>query len=799
MVQHRIDRRSTRTLRYALVGLIILVATWVAMGFLIRPGLQGSGSQAAFAASADCGTGISGGIYTNTTWSDVVYLDGDVTVEDSTLTITAGSQIIFCGDYWLRIGDLFSPSRLVAEGTPDQPITFTTGGSASVWDRLYFGDHLDMGPSVIRHAVFENGGGADPTTGTSIFVSDRATIGSEATPVFEYVTVRGSNGSGFDINTPSDDATPPMLRDVFVENNGRYPVELDAPAVSGLLSVGGSGNITDTIYVRGGSQGTMTRSQRWRAHVFPYEVADNVNLSGNYSATWTIDPGVEMRMHPDVNISIGDLFDPRRLVAKGTVTQPITLTAAIDQPWGQLYFGDHLDQGASVLQHVVFENGGGSDPAQGETINVSSRALVATYPTPLIDHVTLRDSHGYGITVDATGSDSSPAQLTHVTVTGSSLQPINVNVNAVGGLGAGLTVTGNMTDTIRVFQDRMTFDSRWRDHGVPYEVTRGFAIRSNYPNEDVVPAVWTLDPGVTVLMHPGTGVTVGSLYGEAQVMARGTADAPITFTRLSATSDPWGGFSFDAFSDFDSEFEHVTFAYGGGLAGTREAVFLKSGDGNLLMSEVAIQQSQNGAIRISDGDVWIKDSTLTDNQYGIDLRSETTLRVRGTDLSGNAEFAVNNASPNDVCVDAVGNDWGPGGPTDTSATEDACGSTRTNAGAATVSDGVAYMPWKTDGDGSYGQIAPETFWVIADGESSTTISVTLKDDQGQPLVGKAVSLETTVGTLQQPTAPTDEDGVTTGVISSTETGFATLTAFNTTDSERQLLAGLRGFRRPGGS
>lgn len=770
--------------RRLLAGIMSGVAALIALSLLFSIAAPSSEPQAVRAAPADCGTGISGDITQDTTWSGDIYLDGDVTVEDdSTLTITAGSRILVCGDYRLRIGGLFSPARLVAVGTPEQPITFTTGGSASTWSRLEFGDHLDIGPSVIRHAVFENGGGSDPTTGAAILVDDRATIGNEATPVFEQVTVQDSNGSGFDINTSSDDATPPTLRDVFVENNGRYPVELDASAVSGLLSIQGSGNVTDTIYVRGGSQGTMTRSQRWRTNAFPYEVVDDVNLTGNYSATWTIDPGVEMQLHSDVDISIGGLFDPTRLIAQGTVTQPITFTAATDQPWGQLYFGDHLDQGASFLQHVVFEQGGGSDPAQGETINVSSRALVAAYPTPLIDHVTIRDSHGYGITVDATGSDPSPAQLTHVTVAGSSLQPINVNVNAVGGLGAGLAVTGNATDTLRVFQDEMNFDSRWRDHGVPYEVVSGFGVRSNYPNDDVVPAVWTVDPGVTIQMHPDTGITVGSLYGEAQVMAKGTVDAPVTFTRLSATSDPWRGFSFDAFSDFDSEFEHVTFDYGGGLVGTREAVFLKSGDGDLLMTGVSIQHSENGAIRISDGDVWVKDSILTDNRYGIDLRSETTLRVRSSDLSGNAEFALNNASPGDVCVDAVGNDWGPGGPTDASATEDACGSTRTNAGSATVSDGVAYMPWRADGQGGFGQIAPGTFWVLADGQSATTITVTLLNEQGEPLVGKNVSLDTTLGTLQQPTAPTDENGEVTGVISSTQTGFATVTAFNDTDDQ----------------
>ncbi len=774
------DHRSTRSLRFIVVVALVALASMAATG-LIRLGGQRIGPPVVNAAPAACGSGLGGNITQDTTWSGDVYIDDDVNVEgSSTLTITPGTRVLFCGEYRLRIGDLFSPGRMVAEGTAEQPITFTLAASTPIttWNRLWFGDYLDEGPSIVKHALFENGGGSDPTAGATIYVESRSTLTDYVTPIFQHVVVSGSNGSGFTLDTDSNDPSPPELSDVVVNNSALYPVETDVSGVSGLNNVRGSGNMTPTIYVYGG---TMTPDQRWRKQGFPYEIGGDVSITGGDEGTWTIDPGVELRMHPEVGLTIGSLFEPTRLIAKGTMTQPISITAATDQNWGQLYFGDHLDQGPSILQHVYFENGGGADATQGQSINVSSRAVAPAYHTPLIDHVTVRGSNGHGIRIEATGGDPRPAQLTHVTVEGSSLHPINVDVNAVGGIGQGFTASSNMTDTIRVFQNEMNFDSRWRNHGLPYEVVEGFSIRSNYPNEDIVPAVWTIDPGVTVLMHPGAGVGVGSLYGEAQVMAKGTAVSPITFTRLSESSAPWSGFGIGAYSDLDSEFEHVKLLYGGGTANNREALFLKRGSSRLFLTDVTIQHSQNGGVWNWGGSTWIKDSTITDNRYGVDVQVRTSVKVRGADLSNNAEFALRNTSPDRVCIDAVGNYWGPGGPSDTSAEADACGSPRTNDGAGAVSDGVAYTPWQTDGEDGSGQISPEHFWVVADGQDTTEITVKLRDDQGQPLAGKQVSLTTNLGTLQQPISPTDENGETTAVISSTEVGFATITAINTTD------------------
>jgi len=64
---------------------------------------------------------VSGEIDQDTTWSDTVYIVGDITVNDGvTLTIDAGSKVYFEGHYMLAV-----QGQLLALGTPQDSILFT--------------------------------------------------------------------------------------------------------------------------------------------------------------------------------------------------------------------------------------------------------------------------------------------------------------------------------------------------------------------------------------------------------------------------------------------------------------------------------------------------------------------------------------------------------------------------------------------------------------------------------------------------------------------------------------------------
>lgn len=69
--------------------------------------------------------------------------------------------------------------------------------------------------------------------------------------------------------------------------------------------------------------------------------------------------------------------------------------------------------------------------------------------------------------------------------------------------------------------------------------------------------------------------------------------------------------------------------------------------------------------------------------------------------------------------------------------------------------------------------------VVADGMSTSTITVKLVGPDNQPVAGERVSLSSSRGaldTIVPPTGPTDASGIVTATISSTTPGISTITA-----------------------
>lgn len=752
---------------------IIVAVSVLFAGILLGPGVSAVAAQAA---PADCTAGnVPRNIDSDTTLSGDLFATTNIYVEnEATLTLEPGTHLIMCDEYDINVD---RKSALDFVGTADSPIIIESPDPSQQWGQIQLGWETDA--SILRHVILRHGGGRDATaTVGALSITPLGNSPDTAGPTIDHVTIEDSTAYGLYVDTYHNDPMPPSLTNLTITGSAQAPLYMNGADVSGL-GTGNTltGNGVDTVRV---NYADIVSDQTWHAQDVPYELTRDLRIKSNMTPTLTIEPGTHFLLHPDVDVSVGR---PGTLNAVGTAANPIVFDSTENgQKWGQLYFG--WDSDASVLQYAVLRNGGGNDPSADvaalhvEPLGDNSRV------GPVVDHVTVQDSGAFGVYVDGYHDDTTPAVLTNLTIERSVRAPILIHPHMVGGLGPGLTATDNSPNHIQVPGGRIVYDQRWRDLGIPYEVMGHIYLRSAYDNPDLHPVIMTVDPGVTMLVQPATSFSGGDLYGEGAFEFNGTEADPITVTRLDDGSAPWGGFSFGGFNDTDSKFNHVDFLYGGSINGDREAVFYKDGTSQLILDHVSIQRSQNGAVNVRGGSAWIKDSTLTFNRFGVRTYDQD-VTIRSSDLSNNAEFSVENYYPTKFCIDAVGNYWGHNGPQDDSADMDGCRSTRTNAGSGSVSDGVAYAPWQTgqDGSGAYGAIAPTSFWVLADGKDSTEVVVQLKDAQGQPLAGKDVQLETTVGVVQQPTSPTNADGETTAIISSTETGFATLTAMNVTDGD----------------
>ncbi len=187
---------------------------------------------------------ISGTMSLDATWPDILPLAimGNLTIKGAdgadgitTLTIQPGVKVLFNGNYNLTIGAASGdPGALVAEGTSDAPILFSSNKSTpAVGDWQYIGFYTTADTSsILDHCVVEYGGysyGAIYLYNASPTIQNTLIRKSKNAGIYGYGT--GSAGSQINCNT-------------FTENaNGLYwtitpPSELSANNFSGNTNHG---------------------------------------------------------------------------------------------------------------------------------------------------------------------------------------------------------------------------------------------------------------------------------------------------------------------------------------------------------------------------------------------------------------------------------------------------------------------------------------------------------------------------------------------------------------------------------
>jgi len=518
----------------------------------------------------------------------------------------------------------------------------------------------------------------------------------------------------------------------------------------------------------------------------------------NNGATLTLEAGTHVTMcSADAEILIGNLGGQGGLVALGSKQAPIVFDALDPATkWKRIFFNSKLLPN-TTLQHVVLNDGGGNDPAAFNAPLYIGDASPNDEATPIIDHVTINDSGAFGLVFLHNTGDPTTASVSNISIFGSAAAAISGDAGAMGGLSGKNQLLGNNPDRIVVgagTNAQISIHSTWRNHGVPYELTGGVAVRTT--TLCAWPCKWALKPGVTLLIHPGQFVTVGSV-SDATLEAIGTADQPITITRLAANEDFWGQLILSSLTNHN--LEHVNVSWGGKTTNPRDTFGMinQTGSGTVNMAHVRIENSQSSGYTIAAGDAFLRDIVVTNNpQAGLNLMvGGKGLSVRNSQIFNNLTGGVLNAVQAKFCVDAVGNYWGgAGGPAVSNTFGSACGNGDSNIGSGdSASRGVLYRPWLGSENGiptNRSQIKATPSFVIADGLNVADVTVTLRDLSGQPQVGKTVAIQSTFGDIQQPASVSDANGQVTAQITATEAGFATVSATNLTDDEQ--VAGVGG-------
>ncbi|MCA9284785.1 MAG: right-handed parallel beta-helix repeat-containing protein [Phycisphaerales bacterium] len=328
--------------------------------------------------------------------------------------------------------------------------------------------HAFSGNSILNNGAGSSGAGVYLNASNTTWTSNVVT-GNEA----------GDDGGGFFVNqvgtslagiAPADDCNtvsgnlalrgPEVFNNVTFNPDGSgdcdasyvcWGTEVPAEIAAGIWDYfdDTTKGVVITTPVVGGP---ILVDTTWTLAGSPYTVMQGVIVGGG--ATLTIEAGVEVRLAPDMAITVGgNLFGAATLVAMGTELSPIVFTSAVEAPespapgdWNTILFADlaadavyDLDGyvSGSILQHCIVEYGGAGDASTG--------AVTITRCSPFIDSCTIRLNARSGIRADLTGApplvlaNNAVAQNVH----GGQGGGVYV-ANGAGHMFVGNTVSGNV-------------------------------------------------------------------------------------------------------------------------------------------------------------------------------------------------------------------------------------------------------------------------------------------------------------------------------------------------------------------
>ena len=404
-------------------------------------------------------------------------LVGDLTVAgDKTLTIQPAAVVRAASPYRFVVN-----GTLLANGTVAQPITLTsvTPGAGN-WGGIL----VQNGAATLQHVDLSNS-----VYGVSL---------QEGSATLEDVDLSYSSGYGILVgNSANNNLT---VTHSHLYNNSSYPIIVYPTALHHVTTANntysGNGSNQNRIGIISGSLVADTTLQP--AHGGEYELLDDLTIPSG--KTLTLQPTTVVRG----NATAADLIVTGTLLATGTTTEPITLTA-VSNYWG----GIAVQGGIVTLDYVDLSKSSG----YGLLVSNNTTNLVT------VTNSRFHDNSSYPLLVYAN-------TLHQLSTADNTFTNNGVNQNRIGLVGGVLTANATLLAAT----------------GGEYELLSEFTVPSG--------KTLTIQPSATLRGNaPPYGLTV-----EGTLLANGTVTQPITLTSVTAGAGNWGGIRLQGGS---ATFHHV--------------------------------------------------------------------------------------------------------------------------------------------------------------------------------------------------------------------------------------------------
>lgn len=430
--------------RLVLSALLVLLAS---CGSEITPP-----SEMECAATTGAGTSHQGEISADETWTAAAsphVITFDLSIRGATLTIEPCAEVRIQPGYAISIGGTAgaAPAALVARGEVIQnadgsstirPITFVPDMAGTHWGSIRA---LPTGFIDLEH-VRSSGGGAQATAqnfgGTVVVLGGG---GPALNRMLRTVDVTIEDSGGLGVNLQNFGAFTEDSANLTIRGSGqepssssissKQPILVAPPAVQSLPTGVYTGNAVDEIFVF--NQSRVEMDEAFRNRGVPYRFDTGFAMSPLASAadggliTWTIEAGVRMELLETPGnvwaITLGtsngtapENLWPVRVIAQGTVAEPIVFTSAASAPaagdWGGIEWAAG-PQAGNILRNVRIEYAGGDSGTSGfgcgPADNDAALIIRNWRPTEaFVTELTISDSASGGIVSGWTSDEDGP-------------------------------------------------------------------------------------------------------------------------------------------------------------------------------------------------------------------------------------------------------------------------------------------------------------------------------------------------------------------------------------------------------
>ncbi|MBT3800924.1 MAG: hypothetical protein HOG05_07220 [Bacteroidetes bacterium] len=523
-------------------------------------------------------------IKVNTTWETgkTYVIDGRLNIDGAILTIEPGVIVKFKEGAQIEVGSSSTGSAIIAIGTVDQPILFTSNAaipSAGDWDAIFFHSGT-ASTTLLTYCNFEYGGGYSAYSG--IIDLDEAEIS------MENCTIKHSAAYGIVMDAQSKFKS---FTNNAISNTVNHVIQLypNAAHTIGLGNVFTSTNPSIGILVKAATYNLA--EETWLKQTVSYIIDGTMYLQSNAGSILNIQEGNTIAFTNGSQIEVGSSSSTYgTLKAIGTVANPILFTSSATSKTIGDWDGIFLEDGTSnnsEFAHCTFEYGGGYSAYVG-MVDLTDCSVI-------INNCSFTNSATYGISLN---DESYFVSFDNNTFSTCINHPIKLYANYAHTVG-----TGNIYNSllgILVKADIYNQASEtWKKQSCAYYIDGTMYIQSATSSELIIEA------GNKILFTNGSQIEIGSAsstYGK--LVAVGTPAERILFSTAapsgSATAGDWDCIFFESGTSTGSILDYCDVSFGGGYSSYSGNIDLTKTGTTVTISNCTITDSESHGISVDD-------------------------------------------------------------------------------------------------------------------------------------------------------------------------------------------------------